>query len=49
MYDQIGDKLVDSGLAKEREVTAWMDIGGNIFQETNTFGWKVEHNIDKPD
>ena len=49
MYDQIGDKLVDSGLAKEREVTAWMDIGGNIFQETNTFGCKVEHNIDKPD
>ena len=49
MYDQIGDKLVDSGLAKEREVTAWMDIGGNIVQEKSVFGCKVTHNIDTPD
>ena len=49
MYDHIGDELVDSGLANEREVDAWIDIGGNIVQESNAFGCKVEHNIDKPD
>ena len=49
MYDHIGDELVDSGLANEREVAAWIDIGGNIVQETNVFGCKVTHNIDKPD
>ena len=30
-------------------MAVWMDIGGNIVQETNAFGCKVTHNIDEPD
>ena len=40
---------MDSGLANEREVAAWIDIGGNIVQAKNAFGCKVTHNIDEPD
>ena len=30
-------------------MAAWMDIGWNIVQETNEFGFKVTHNLHKPD
>ena len=49
IYDQIREKLVDVGLATEREVPAWMDIDGNIVLETSAFGCKVTHDIDHPD
>ena len=39
---------MDSGLATKREMSVWMDIGGNIVQNTNAFGCKVAHNIEKP-
>lgn len=49
MYDQIGEELVDAGLATEREVAAWMDIHGKVVHETDAFGCKVTHDIEEPD
>ena len=49
MYNQIGDKLVEGGHVTEREVVAWMDVYRKVIPETDGFGCKVTHDIDKLD
>ena len=48
MYDLIIDEMVDAGVVKKLDVSQWMDINGNIVEESEAFGCKVTHEVTCP-
>ena len=49
MYQQVGEELVDAGLADHMDESVWMDAHGSIVEESDTYGCKVNVNIIDPD
>ena len=49
MYDQVGDELVDAGVARKLETAVWMDKSGVECAEKDVYGCKVTIDITDPD
>ena len=48
MYDGVSTEFVNTGIIVELKESQWMDRGGNIRNEKDTFGCKVTHDINNP-
>ena len=49
VYEQIGEELVEAGVAKYREEPAWMNIGGLVVEEKDAYGYNVMLDITELD
>lgn len=49
MYDQVGEELVDAGVAKYFEKAEWMDINSVVMDEAKAYGCKVNLDVTDPD
>ena len=45
MYRQVGEELVDTGLADHMDGAVWIDTQCYILEESDTYGCKVNLNI----
>ncbi len=49
MYDIIYDEMIDAKIAKKMEVQIFMDLDGEVVDESNCFGKKVDVEITHPE